>query len=170
MDACQPNPCTQGGQCQVRYGGSQLNQNNGGHTGAGHYWYPGRTTPDSAEQSCRQSGAQVCCRCPNHAYTRDCSAMRKYILSFVPTVREGACQPTRSLIILVTARSVCILLECFLGTECILSLREGNVFNHGSLFPEWGCNLCSSDFVVFSENRIVKVIAELCHRWRWSLV
>ena len=79
MDACQPNPCTQGGQCEVRYGGAQLNQNNGGHTGAGHYWYPGRTTPDPADQSCKQSGAQVCCRCPNHAYTRDCSAMRKFI-------------------------------------------------------------------------------------------
>ena len=89
VDACQPNPCTQGGQCQVRYGGAQLNQNNGGNTGAGHYWYPGRTTPDPAEQSCKQSGAQVCCRCPNHVYTRDCSAMRKFIVCHFTACRRS---------------------------------------------------------------------------------
>ena len=40
------------------------------------------------------------------------------------------------------------------------------LIENNGVAPDWACNLFSSDSIVFNENRIASVIAELLQRWR----
>ena len=55
---------------------------------------------------------------------------------------------------------------CYFNPMLFDDASHSVLIENNGVAPDWACNLFSSDSIVFNENSIASVIAELLQRWR----